>query len=119
MRDVDFRELDFDSMSAIAKQDPSEFERLRQAAIDQFIESAPPQRRKRLRGLQWQIDMQRRNRTPLSACLRISRMMWDHLLGVDGLLGPGRRQRADPRNQGSGRSARILPFPASDLHEPH
>ena len=86
MKDIDFSSLDFDSMTAIAKEDPVEFERLRQMAIDEFIESAPPDRRERLRGLQWRIDQERRNRTPLSACLRISKMMWDHLLGPNGLL---------------------------------
>jgi hypothetical protein len=86
MKDLDFSSLDFDSMTAIARDDPVEFERLRQMAIDDFIESAPPERRERLRGLQWRIDQERRNRTPLSACLRISKMMWDHLLGPNGLL---------------------------------
>jgi hypothetical protein len=87
MKDPNFSSLDFDTMTAIAKDDPVEFERLRQMAIDEFIESAPPERRERLRGLQWRIDQERRNRTPLSACLRISKMMWDHLLGPNGLLG--------------------------------
>lgn len=87
MNNPDFNNLDFDTMTAIAKEDPVEFERLRQIAIDEFIESAPPDRRERLRGLQWRIDQERRNRTPLSACLRISKMMWDHLLGPNGLLG--------------------------------
>ncbi len=87
MKHVDFGCLDFDSMSAIAKDDPVEFERLRKLAIDEVIESAPPERRQRLRGLQWRIDQERRNRTPLSACLRISKMMCDHLQGPNGLLG--------------------------------
>ncbi|MGD8588031.1 MAG: DUF3135 domain-containing protein [Chromatiales bacterium] len=87
MKDRDFSSLDFDAMTAIAKEDPVEFERLRQMAIDEFIESVPPERRGRLRSLQWRIDQERRNRTPLSACLRISKMMWEHLLGPNGLLG--------------------------------
>ena len=87
MKDPNFSSLDFDTMTAIAKEDPVEFERLRQMAIDEFIESAPPEKRERLRGLQWRIDQERRNRAPLSACLRISKMMWDHLLGPNGLLG--------------------------------
>jgi hypothetical protein len=87
MQESDFSSLNFDTMTVIAKEDPVEFERLRQIAIDEFIESAPPDRRERLRGLQWRIDQERRNRTPLSACIRISKMMWDHLLGPNGLLG--------------------------------
>jgi hypothetical protein len=87
MKGTDFSSLDFDTMAAIAKRDPVEFERLRQKAIDEFIESVPPERRERLRSLQWRIDQERRNRTPLSACLRISKMMWEHLSGPNGLLG--------------------------------
>ncbi|RLJ20658.1 hypothetical protein DJ031_05220 [bacterium endosymbiont of Escarpia laminata] len=41
---------------------PEDFERLRLAAIDEFIESAPEERRQRLRCLQWRIDQERRNR---------------------------------------------------------
>jgi hypothetical protein len=87
MKEVKFNTLDFDSMSQIAQEDPQGFERLRQAAIDEVIESAPRDQQHRLRCLQWRIDQERRNCTPLSACLKISRMMWDHLLGSEGLLG--------------------------------
>jgi hypothetical protein len=87
MKAQDFSRLDFDTMAAIAKDDPVEFERLRQKAIDEFIERAPPQRRGRLRRLQWRIDQERRNGTPLGACIRISKLMWDHLSGPNGLLG--------------------------------
>ena len=111
MKEADFSKLDFDSMTAIAQEDPHEFERLRQAAIDEFIESVPPERRERLRGLQWRIDQVRRNCTPLSACLKISKMMWDHLLSNDGLLGHTTNlslaKRQPPRS-----SAKILSFPA-------
>lgn len=86
-KEVEFSSRDFDFMSTLAKDDPDEFERLRQLAIDEFIESVPPERRERLRSLQWRIDQERRNRSPISACIRISKMMWDHLLGPNGLLG--------------------------------
>jgi hypothetical protein len=105
MNAPDFSSLNFDAMTAIAKEDPVEFERLRQMAIDEFIESAPPDRRERLRGLQWRIDQERRNRTPLSACLRISKMMWDHLLGPNGLLSLMSEQPATTPV-----AAKIIPF---------
>lgn len=87
MKKANNNNFDFDSMSLIAKQDPEKFERIRQMAINEFIESVPLERRHRLRCLQWRIDQERRNCTPLSACLKISKMMWDHLLGAGGLLG--------------------------------
>ena len=116
MKEAEFSKLDFDAMSSIARDDPVEFERLRQEAIDQFIESAPQERRKRLRGLQWRIDLERRGRSPLSACLRISRMMWDHLLGTNGLLGQQSRLLFNESpQQVSTASAKIIPFPAENL----
>ena len=56
------------------------------AAIEAVIESAPEGNRERLRRLQWRIDQERRlARTPMAACLRISRMMWRAVLGPGGL----------------------------------
>lgn len=113
MKDVDFSKLDFDSMTAIAKDDPVEFERLRRSCIDEFIENTPPERRERLRRLQWRIDQERRNCSPLSACLKISKMMWDRLLGEGGLLGQRERLLFDgkPLNVSP---AKILNFPGRE-----
>lgn len=79
-------EIDFDTWSEMARTDPEAFERMRLAAIDSVIDSAPPENRERLRRLQWRIDQERRlARTPMAACLRISRMMWRTVLGEGGL----------------------------------
>jgi len=79
-------EIDFDSWSEMARTDPDAFERMRLAAIDSVIESAPAENQERLRRLQWRIDQERRlARTPMAACLRISRMMWRTVLGEGGL----------------------------------
>ena len=63
------------------------FEDMRQAAIDDFIAALPRERQQRMRQLQWRIDQERRNRSPISACVKISSMMWDHMVGPQGLLG--------------------------------
>ncbi len=77
---------DFDEWAALAREDPQAFEKMRLAAIDEYIASVPDTHRQRLRRLQWRIDQERRlARNPMSACLRISRMMWDSLLGEGGL----------------------------------
>ena len=107
---INFNDLDFDSMTLVAKEDPEEFERIRQMAIDEFIRSAPVERQQRLRCLQWRIDQERRNRTPLSACIRISRMMWDHLLGPGGLLGQYDRLLFDEAEVET-QPAKIIDFP--------
>jgi len=113
MKDVNFSKLDFDSMTAIAKDDPVEFERLRRSCIDEFIENTPPERRQRLRRLQWRIDQERRNCSPLSACLKISKMMWDQLLGEDGLLGQQARLLLDGKPPNT-TPAKVLNFPGSE-----
>ena len=79
-------EMDFDAWSEMARSDPETFESMRLAAIEAVIESAPEANRERLRRLQWRIDQERRlARTPMAACLRISRMMWRAVLGQGGL----------------------------------
>ncbi len=78
--------MDFDAWSAMARSDPEAFESMRLAAIEAAIASAPAAKRERLRRLQWRIDQERRrSRTPLAACIRISRMMWRQVLGPGGL----------------------------------
>ena len=78
--------MDFDAWSAMARNDPEAFESMRLAAIEAAIASAPAAKRERLRRLQWRIDQERRRaRTPLAACMRISRMMWRSVLGPGGL----------------------------------
>lgn len=79
-------EIDFDTWSEMARNDPQAFERMRLEAIEAVIASAPEYNRERLRRLQWRIDQERRlARTPMAACLRISRMMWRAVLGPGGL----------------------------------
>ncbi len=79
-------EFDFDAWSRLATQDPEAFEMRRRLLIEQFIQNAPDTHRARLKGLQFRLDMERRrSRTPLAACLRISDMMWQALLGPGGL----------------------------------
>jgi hypothetical protein len=87
MTQLSNRNLDFDHLLKLAERDPIRFEDLRQAAIDDFIATLPHERQQRMRQLQWRIDQERRNRSPLSACLKISTMMWEHMVGPQGLLG--------------------------------
>jgi hypothetical protein len=101
----------------MARTDPDAFERMRLAAIESVIESAPLENQQRLRRLQWRIDQERRlARTPMAACLRISRMMWRTVLGEGGLQQRfselqhafhGRETGADP---GQRTSAEVVSF---------
>lgn len=102
----------FEFWSKLAADDPSVFEQTRLSMIDSLIESAPEPSRQRLRGLQWQIDHVRDSAAnPLGACLRISSMMWEKVVGEDGLTQKldelsGRRESSAPSRQ----AAEILPF---------
>jgi hypothetical protein len=83
----DLAEMDFKKWSDLAKNDPESFEAMRQAAIEEVIQGAPASQQSRLRGLQWRIDQERRRAAnPLAACMRISSMMWNALVGSGGLL---------------------------------
>lgn len=66
-----------DDWVKLASADPDAFEIQRQRAIEAHISKAPEAQQRRLRGLQWQIDMVRdRSATPLASCIAISNMMW-------------------------------------------
>lgn len=84
--EMNLREIDFDTWSELARENPELFESLRRQAIERVIAEAPAANRERLRRLQWRIDQERRLAgTPLAACMRISRMMWKAVLGRGGL----------------------------------
>ena len=86
MRTTKIADRDFAEWVDLAAKDQTTFEDLRQAAIDDFIESVPQENRERLRRLQWRIDQERRlARTPMNACMRLSRMMWQNVVGEGGL----------------------------------
>lgn len=79
-------DFDFEAFCVAAKEDQAAFESMRQQLIDELITSAPVRSQERLRCLQWRIDQERRlSRTPMAACIRISKMMWRNVLGEGGL----------------------------------
>jgi hypothetical protein len=111
--------FDFDVWSRLAKDDPSAFEARRLALIEEYLRKFPQREQQRLRGLQFRIDMvRRRSRTPMGACLKISSMMWESLLGrhglktaLDTLIGyPCQPVLDRHRPHTPATSARIIPF---------
>ena len=78
--------IDFDQWAELAKSDPQAFEAKRAEVIEQMIQDMPEQKQHRMRCLQWKIDQVRSQaKTPMSACIKISEMMWDSLVGPGGL----------------------------------
>ncbi|MCU7843442.1 MAG: DUF3135 domain-containing protein [Candidatus Thiodiazotropha sp. (ex Monitilora ramsayi)] len=100
--------LDFDYLTGLAQSNPPEFERLRQNAIDAYIATLPQERQARMRRLQWRIDQVRSRHSPMGACVKLSGMMWDHLLGPQGLLG---LLRNSEMQVDSSQNADVIPFP--------
>jgi len=101
--------LDFDYLTGLAQSDPQRFESFRRAAIEAYISALPDERQVRIRKLQWRIDQERRRHTPMGACVKISGMMWDHLLGPKGLIGALRG--SEPAQC---KAASIIPFPSGE-----
>lgn len=110
-------ELNFDFWSDMARMNPDSFEVIRALVINEFIDSLPLAKQEQLHRLQWRIDQERRlARTPMAACLSISRMMWDAVLSDDGMLDrmqelSGLLQNRPKFSSKPGRKpGRILPF---------
>lgn len=72
-------EIDFEYWSKLASTDPQKFEQLRRDKISAIIERSTSHRQKRLRGLQWKIDLIREQHkdSATTACLAISELMWE------------------------------------------
>jgi len=69
---------EFEVLREMAENDPEGLERLRVELCDQLIQSAPEAYRRKLRGLQFRVDMERRRaKNPMAACIAISAMMHD------------------------------------------
>ena len=83
----DNQEIDFDELARLARENPDGFEATRKRMIQEVIDNASPEIKHRMEGLQWQIDQVRKTSSnPMASCLKISEMMWDSVLGEDGLL---------------------------------
>jgi hypothetical protein len=78
--------VDFDQWADLAKTDPAAFEARRAEVIEAAIQQMPSHKQHRMRCLQWKIDQVRgQASTPLAACIRLSEMMWDSMVGPGGL----------------------------------
>ncbi|NRB39096.1 MAG: DUF3135 domain-containing protein [Pseudomonadales bacterium] len=84
---------DFDTLVLMAKNDPEGLETMRTQMSEQIIDAAPEAFKRRLRGLQFQIDAQRRSSSnPISSMNKMYSMMFasfehlnESLNGANGL----------------------------------
>ena len=68
--------------------DPKAFEEKRREAIEECIASAgSPEKQKKLRQLQWQIDMEiRKSKNSLAACVKLNDMLMEQVYKEGGFL---------------------------------
>lgn len=103
---------DFDEWAALAKSDPQAFETQRRQVIDRAIRAASADRQQRLRRIQWKLDRIRgTSRTPMAACLRMNRLLWESVAGEHGLLACLQQPAAFRQRPAGGTGARIIPLP--------
>lgn len=108
-------EFDFNLWSRLAMTDPENFERLRARAVEKIFEAGTVNE-KRLRGLQFQIDMERkRARNPLNSCIKISCLMWESFFDMRDSLNehPFAEYRTPDRQKQKRFSAQVIEFPTA------
>lgn len=105
------RHLDFDEWRTLATTDPEAFEAMRRKVLQAAIERVPEGRRRRLVGLQWQVDqIRRRSATPMAACISLSDMMWEAFAGDKGLLQTLQGGRNKVGKDTSNNTAEVIPI---------
>jgi hypothetical protein len=74
---------DFDTLKYWALAEPERLDALLHQQIETLIAQVGPERQRRLRGLQFRIDCQRRlARNNLDSCIRIANMMHDSVYAM-------------------------------------
>jgi hypothetical protein len=115
MNRQDYRVEEFDQWVALARDEPATFEELRRDLVERFILEAPPERQTHLRRLQWRIEQERMlAKSPLGACIRLSRLMWSRVQDSGGFLdrlGQLVGARPETGTQPAPVTAKVLPFP--------
>lgn len=68
----------FDTLMDLAQNHPEQLEAIRRSLSAEIIEQASPRIRRKLEGINFRVDMERRrSRTPLQSCIRVAAMMHD------------------------------------------
>lgn len=70
----------FDTLKALADEDPEALELLRNRLVTEVIKRAPSHQRAQLQGLQFVLDMERRRaKNPMQCCIRMSQLMHERV----------------------------------------
>ena len=78
---------DHETLRDLAENSPEKLEHILRVNIAAILDKASESQRRRLQGLQFQIDAQRKlAKNPVDACVRISRMMHDSFIKLNTAL---------------------------------
>ncbi|MFL0803149.1 MAG: DUF3135 domain-containing protein [Agarilytica sp.] len=100
----------FDELRRLAEQSPERLEAFRTREIEALIARAPEQLKRRLRGLQFQVNCQRRlHRSPLGSCIAISKMMHESLVKLQAVLN-GSHTQPSYESYDDPRQSNVIPF---------
>ncbi|MGN5146807.1 DUF3135 domain-containing protein [Aeromonas veronii] len=98
---------DFDTLKELAASEPSRLDAILEQQIDQLMARASPDQQRRLRGLQFKIDGQRRlAKNNLDSCIRITNMMRESFYLMRSEMSQF-REEADPPSESDG-SGKII-----------
>ena len=113
MQEQSLTELDFDAAMELARKDPEAFEQYRKDVIEALIARAPERNQQHLRRLQWRIEQERKRASnPLSACVKLYRMMWESFAGECGLIDTLQNSRnLDHHTERLRPRAKVVPLP--------
>ena len=81
---------EFEYLAKLAQENPAQLEDIRLRSVEAIIKAAPVEMQQRLRGIQFRVDCYRRiHKNPLGACMEISKLMYDSLHQLNGVLNKG------------------------------
>ncbi len=115
MHDINNVDFDFDEWAKLARDNPEAYEDKRRKMLEEVIKSTSPEIKRRMQGLQWKIDQIRStSANPMASCLKISQMMWDSVLGEEGLL-----ENMERLNSPDGLKEKSRPKPSAEVIDIH
>jgi Protein of unknown function (DUF3135) len=109
---------DFDSLVTLAEKHPEKLEALRHQYNQHIINAAPDSLRKKLEGLLFKIDMEkRRSKNPTQCCIKLSELMMDSFFDMQTTVRNLRSNRVSKKSIISDDLDNIINFPVKDKSE--
>ncbi|BEE16611.1 hypothetical protein VAWG006_08640 [Aeromonas enteropelogenes] len=102
---------DFDTLKELAATEPAQLETILQQQIDELMARAGPEQQRRLLGLQFQIDGQRRlAKNNLDSCIRIANMMKDSFYLMQTEMMQFKEEELPDENDSSSKIVRLADY---------